>query len=143
MAKRQAINISKKAYFIAIAAVFIFSIAASAFVTNFAPQYATYLRHLSNATTTVLGLMAVYRLSAIGYPIWLGILIAIFFLLVIPFVVVIATLQMGIRSVDPQFQVMVLGTVIYTIIFLIVVGVLPDRSSKDAVERHDRIEPRF
>ena len=148
MAKRQPINISKKAYFIAVAAVFIFSIAVSAYVTNFAPQFARDLRHLSNGVTVVFALMAAYRLISAGYPSWLSYLIPVFFLLAVPFIAIIFALWAGIRSVDPTLELLVLASAVYTIIFLIIVGLLPNRQTvskveMDRVSPRDRIEPRF
>lgn len=149
MAKRQKINISKKTYFIAIAAVFIFSIAANIFVGNFAPHYAHHLRFLGNAVTITFALFAAYRLISAGYPSWLSYLIPVFFLLVVPFVAIFVALAAGIRSVDPRFELVVIVSGIYTIIFLIIVGLVPNKTGTDSRQEtnrsdpHNRIEPRF
>ncbi len=148
MATRQKINISKKTYFIAIAAVFIFSIAANIFVGNFAPHYAHHLRFLGNAVTITFALFAAYRLIGAGYPSWLSYLIPIFFLLVVPFIAIFVALAAGIRFVDPRFELVVIVSGIYTIIFLIIVGLVPNKEagSPQQIDRndpHNRIEPRF
>jgi hypothetical protein len=148
MAKRQKINISKKAYFIAIAAVLVFSIAANVLVGSFAPHYAHHLRFLGNAVTITYALFAAYRLMSAGYPSWLSYLIPIFFLLVVPFIAIFVALAAGIRSVDPRFELVVIVSGIYTIIFLIIVGLVPNKEagSPQQIDRndpHNRIEPRF
>lgn len=150
MAKRRKINISKKAYFIAIAAILISVIAVSIFVEVWAPQLDRYMRHLGTGVTGALMILAAYRLITVGYATWLSYVIPVFFLLVVPFAAVILFLVWGgTKSLASGRELVGLVGAVYTIAFLIIVGLLPSRHADngrietDSTDPHNRIEPRL
>jgi hypothetical protein len=150
-------QIGRKYYFIAVVALFLFSIATNVLVQNFAPQYASFLRYVGTGVTITLAMLAVGRLSDAGFRRWVGVIIVIFFMFVVPIVAIIVAIRMDARSVDPQFEYGLLFGALYTIVFLVVVGLLPSRQRDDHDYRdedddrepaygrdpRDRIEPRF
>ena len=71
-----------------------------------------------------------------------------FFLIVVPIVGIIFAFATGIRSIDPNFELVILVTALYTMVFLVIVGLLPNRQTDSQIETdrtdpHNRIEPRF